>query len=67
MITAAASVNWSYVAILVVPSLLVLVFMALTWRSRARRQHEEEEKRRLKEAARSSGPSRRGDRRRRRK
>jgi len=34
---AAASVNWHYLLILIVPSLFVIVFTALTWYSRSRR------------------------------
>ncbi len=34
---AAASVNWHYLLILVVPSVFVIVFTALTWYSRSRR------------------------------
>jgi len=61
---AALSVNWTYIAILIVPSVLVLVFMALTWRSRLRQQREQDERRRQKQAAQRSGQ---GGRRRRRK
>ncbi len=34
---AAASVNWHYLLILIVPSVFVIVFTALTWYSRSRR------------------------------
>ena len=34
---AAASVNWHYLLVLIVPSLFVIVFTALTWYSRSRR------------------------------
>jgi hypothetical protein len=34
---AAASVNWHYLLILVVPSVFVVVFTALTWYARSRR------------------------------
>jgi len=63
-VIAAASVNWGYIAILIVPSLLVLVFMALTWRSRLRQKREQDERRRRKQIADRSGQ---GGRRRRRK
>ena len=32
-----ASVNWLYLLIIVVPSVFVIVFTALTWYSRSRR------------------------------
>lgn len=35
---AAASVNLNYLLILLVPSLVVLLMMALTWRSRVKRR-----------------------------
>ncbi len=44
MMLAAASVNLKYLAILLVPSLIALLMVALTWRARAKHQRESQAK-----------------------
>jgi hypothetical protein len=60
---AAASVNVSYLLILLVPSVIACGIVALTWRSRARRQREADDEQRRRAAlppgsgAKSRGPA----------
>ena len=41
---AAAQVNWNYLLILLLPSVGVIILMALTWRSRTSRRRQSEAK-----------------------
>jgi len=58
-VIAAGAVNWSFVLILVGPSLVVLGIMWLTWRSRMRRSRDAE-RRDVDKPPRSSGGKRPG-------